>query len=110
MEDLTTMRCRPCAAGTPPLSAGDAGRMLAQVPGWSISRNELERTFSFKNYYQTVSFVNAVVWIAHQEDHHPDIEFGYKACRIRFSTHSIGGLSPNDFICAAKINGLLAAT
>lgn len=109
MENLTTLRCKPCATGTSPLSPSEVIELLGHVPGWSVIQGKLDRTFTFKNYYQTVSFVNAVAWIAHQEDHHPDIEFGYKACRICFSTHSIGGLSPNDFICAAKINGLLAS-
>ena len=109
MENLTTQRCKPCAAGTLPLSAEEVSRLLADLPGWLLAQSELERTFAFKNYYQTVSFVNAVAWIAHQEDHHPVVEFGYKTCRVRYSTHSIGGLSLNDFICAAKVNALLPA-
>lgn len=77
------------------------------VSGWQIVGRELQRTFNFKNYYQTVSFVNAVAWVAHTEDHHPDITFGYKTCSVRYTTHEAGGLSEKDFVCAAKINELL---
>lgn len=69
----------------------------------------IERTFTFKNYYHTLAFVNAVAWIAHQEDHHPELSFGYKQCRVRYTTHAVGGLSENDFICAAKVDRLLTA-
>jgi 4a-hydroxytetrahydrobiopterin dehydratase len=81
---------------------------LNQTPGWSLDGQNasIHRTFSFKNYYQTVAFVNAAAWIAHQQDHHPDISFGYRDCEIRYATHSVGGLSENDFICAAHINQL----
>ena len=81
---------------------------LQKLSGWSYENGVIVRTFTFKNYYQTVSFVNAVAWIAHQEDHHPDIAFDYKTCRVVYSTHAIGGISENDFICAAKINALLS--
>jgi 4a-hydroxytetrahydrobiopterin dehydratase len=66
----------------------------------------LERALEFKDFYRTMSFVNAVAHIANVEDHHPDLEVGYNYCRISYSTHSIGGLSQNDFICAAKIDRL----
>jgi 4a-hydroxytetrahydrobiopterin dehydratase len=91
------------------MTPAEIQRMLASVPGWTLENGEITRTFTFKNYYQTVSFVNAAVWIAHQEDHHPQIEFGYKTCRVRYSTHAIQGISENDFICAAKINALAPA-
>jgi 4a-hydroxytetrahydrobiopterin dehydratase len=107
-DDLLQQHCKPCEAGMPPLARDAIDRFLARVPGWELSDGELVRTFSFKNYYQTVSFVNAVAWLAHREDHHPDMEFGYKTCTVRYCTHSIGGLSENDFICAAKINALAA--
>ncbi len=82
-------------------------KILPRVSGWESTGKEIAKTFIFKDYFQTTAFVNAVAWIAHEEDHHPDIEFSYKKCRIRYSTHAIGGLSENDFICAAKINRLL---
>ena len=105
--NLNEAHCTPCHGGTPPLAAVRARELLAELPGWTIANNVLVRDFTFKNYYETVSFVNAVAWIAHREDHHPAIEFGYKTCRVRYSTHAIGGLSENDFICAAKVNALL---
>lgn len=89
-----------------PLEEERIRALLAEVPGWTLEGREIVRTCAFKNYYRTVAFVNAVVWVAHREDHHPEIAFGYKTCTIRYTTHAIGGLSENDFICAAKINAL----
>lgn len=108
MSDLTKKSCKPCAPGTPPLTRGQANELLAQVPGWSLNdaATELSRTFKFKNYYETLAFVNAQAWVVHREDHHPDLEVGYNRCHMRFSTHSIKGLSENDYICASKINAL----
>ncbi len=106
MSDLAVRACSPCSGGEAPLDEVRIQALLAEVPGWTRDGNAIARTFVFKNYYRTVAFVNAVVWIAHREDHHPDIAFGYKTCTIRYSTHAIGGLSENDFICAAKINAL----
>ncbi len=82
-------------------------RTLGDVDGWSFEEGEIVRTYTFKNYYQTIAFVNALAWVAHAEDHHPDIEVGYKTCKVRYSTHAIGGISENDFICAAKINAVV---
>lgn len=105
-DSLARRHCRQSEDGDPPLTAAQARKLLAQVPGWKLAKGRLVRVFAFKNYYQTTAFVNAVAWIAHREDHHPDIEFGYKSCTVRYSTHSVGGLSDNDFICAAHINAL----
>ncbi len=66
----------------------------------------IAKTWSFKNFHETMAFVNALAWVAHREDHHPDMSVGYDRCRVEFSTHSIGGISENDFICAAKIEAL----
>lgn len=109
MSDLTQMRCKPCEGGTQPLSATEGEKLLQQTPGWVLndSGDEISRTYEFKNYYQTIAFVNALAWVAHREDHHPDLEVSYKRCHVRYSTHAIGGLSENDFICAAKVNALL---
>jgi 4a-hydroxytetrahydrobiopterin dehydratase len=79
------------------------------VNGWAQRGHELVKTYPFKNYYETMAFVNATAWISHQEDHHPDLEVGYRQCCVRYSTHAIGGLSENDFICAAKLDALQAA-
>ena len=112
MTNIKSKTCKACAPGTPPLTRAAATKLLVQTPAWAINdtTTELNRQFKFKNYYETMAFVNALAWIAHQEDHHPDIEVGYNRCRVRFSTHSIKGLSENDFICAAKINALLGNT
>ena len=79
---------------------------LSKLKGWTRTGNEIRKTLSFKNFYETMSFVNAVAHIANQLDHHPDMEVGYNKLTIRFSTHSVGGLSENDFVAAGKIDRL----
>jgi 4a-hydroxytetrahydrobiopterin dehydratase len=108
MNDLTAKRCVPCEGGVAPMQADEAQKMLGQLNDWQLdaSGKEIARSFKFKNYHETMAFVNALAWIAHSEDHHPDLEVGYNRVNVRFSTHSIGGLSENDFICAAKIDAL----
>ncbi len=100
------MRARE--GGVAPMDAGAARDMLGQLNDWELdeSGKEISRSFKFKNNYETMAFVNALAWIAHREDHHPDLQVGYNRAHVRFSTHSIGGLSENDFICAAKIDAL----
>jgi 4a-hydroxytetrahydrobiopterin dehydratase len=80
----------------------------AQVAGWSLNDagTRISKTYQFKNYYQTMAFVNAVAWVAHHEDHHPDMEVSWNRCVVRYTTHAINGLSENDFICAAKVDRL----
>jgi 4a-hydroxytetrahydrobiopterin dehydratase len=106
---LTTKRCVPCTSATPRVGAEQARTLLSEVPGFELdsSATHISRSFGFKNFHETMAFVNAVAYIAHREDHHPDLEVSYKTCRVTFSTHDVGGLSENDFICAAKINALL---
>lgn len=105
--NLSTRRCQPCEGGVPPLSTAAATDLLAELDGWQLIDNKIGKTFSFKNFYQTISFVNAVAWIANREDHHPDMTVSYGSCQVTYSTHAINGLSENDFICAAKIDLLL---
>ncbi|MHB8622339.1 MAG: 4a-hydroxytetrahydrobiopterin dehydratase [Sulfuricaulis sp.] len=109
MTDLKNQSCKPSAPGTPPMSRDRAADLIQKTPGWSLNpaASEISRTFKFKNYYETMAFVNALAWVAHREDHHPDIEVGYNRCHVRFSTHTVKGLSENDFIGAAKLNALL---
>jgi 4a-hydroxytetrahydrobiopterin dehydratase len=111
MNDLTQKTCLPCEGGVKPLDREQAAALAQQTPGWTVDEGvtEIARTFELKNYYQTMAFANAVAWVAHREDHHPDMEVSFKRCRVRYSTHAIGGLSENDFICAAKINALQGA-
>ena len=110
---LRDRHCQALPAGTPPLAAEKAVALLSQLSShtWRISDDgkSLRRAFKFKDFHRTMAFLNAVAWIANAEDHHPDFEAGYNYCRMEFSTHSVGGLSENDFICAAKVDALLAA-
>lgn len=106
-EDLSQKRCKPCEGGTKPLNRVMVEGFLADMPGWEFQNDWIVKTFSFKNYYETMAFVNAVAFISHQEDHHPDLEVGYKTCKMKYTTHAIKGLSENDFICAAKADKLL---
>lgn len=106
MNDLTNQKCKPCEGEAAPLSADEAAALLKQLDGWHSQDQQINKSYSFKNYYQTMAFVNAVAWISHREDHHPDMVVGYNQCAITFTTHAIGGLSENDFICAAKIDKL----
>ncbi len=109
MTDLADKRCKPCEGGVAPLSAAKA-RLLAKKldKGWRIAPDSksVSRAYKFRDFYRTMSFVNAVAHVANTEDHHPDLQVGYDTCRISYSTHAIGGLSLNDFICAAKIDRL----
>jgi 4a-hydroxytetrahydrobiopterin dehydratase len=109
MSDLASGRCKPCEGGVPALTPAEAAALALQLQaGWAVVDNakSLQRSFKFKDFYRTMSFVNAVAHIANTEDHHPDLEVGYDSCLITYATHSIGGLSHNDFICAAKIDRL----
>jgi 4a-hydroxytetrahydrobiopterin dehydratase len=90
-----------------PISAKQIEKYLAEIgPVWTINteNNSIEASFNFKNYYETMAFTNAVAWIAHQRDHHPEIRLTYDCCHISYKTHSINALSENDFVCAALIN------
>ncbi|MES2355727.1 MAG: 4a-hydroxytetrahydrobiopterin dehydratase [Pseudomonadota bacterium] len=104
--DLTNKRCKPCEGGVPSLTSQEAEALLKNVSGWQLQGNEIKRTYQFKNYYETMAFVNASAWISHREDHHPDLLVGYNKCEVRYTTHAINGLSENDFICAAKLDAL----
>lgn len=109
MNDLTQKHCKPCEGGIAPLSRPDAEAMLKQLnPAWRLAEDgkSIRREWKFRNFFHTMSFVNAAAHIANTEDHHPDMEIGYGYCRMTFNTHAIGGLSENDFICGAKVDGL----
>jgi len=112
MTALTERHCRRLNKGDPSLPAEQAPALLKELHGdWSLSTegDAISRRFRFGNYYETIAFVNALAWIAHREDHHPDLEVGYNRCTVRYSSHAVGGLSENDFICAAKIDALVPA-
>ena len=106
MANLADRTCRPLPAGSPALDRGRIDSLLKEIPGWTYDGKVIAKSWAFGNYHETMAFVNAVAWLAHREDHHPDMSVGYNRCRVEFSTHSIGGISENDFICAAKIEAL----
>lgn len=110
MTDLVHKHCTRPEKGGFPLPAEEVEQFKPQLHGdWSVSDDgkRISRDFEFKNFYHTIAFVNALAWIANQEDHHPDLEVSYKHCVVHFTTHALGGLSENDFICAAKADALL---
>jgi len=109
MSELSEKRCRPCEGGVAAYTAAEARAALEQLgDGWALIENDraIKREFAFRDFYRTMSFVNALAHIANIEDHHPDLEVGYNYCRVRYWTHAVGGLSENDFICAAKADQL----
>lgn len=111
MTSLTESRCITPKQGLRLLAPSEVDPLLAQIqPDWEIDGDTqcISRTFKFSNYYETIAFVNALAWIAHGDDHHPDLEVGYNRCVVRYTTHAVKGLSKNDFICAAKIDKLTA--
>jgi 4a-hydroxytetrahydrobiopterin dehydratase len=105
MSDLATGHCRPLE-GQAPMSAAEVARRLAQAPGWSLVDGAIQKRYDFADYHRTMAFVNALAWVAHVEDHHPDLLVSYNRCTVRFNTHAVGGISINDFICAAKVDAL----
>ena len=109
MHDLLSLSCKHYSNEDTKLTETEITSLLTKTTGWTLSqadKNIITKDFKFKNYHQTIEFINAVAWIVHQQDHHPEITITYNTCHIEFSTHSINGLSLNDFICAAKINTL----
>jgi 4a-hydroxytetrahydrobiopterin dehydratase len=105
--DLSQGKCKPCEGGVPPLADDEIAGLMTKLPGWSRIGHAIAKTWHFKNYHETMAFVNATAWVSHREDHHPDLHVGYNQCTVSYTTHAIGGLSENDFICAAKIDALL---
>jgi 4a-hydroxytetrahydrobiopterin dehydratase len=106
VRDLAQGRCKPCEGGVDALKPAEVENLLKQLDGWALENGAIAKTYSFKNHYQALAFVNAAAWISHREDHHPDMTVGYNTCRVAYVTHAIGGLSENDFICAAKLDKL----
>jgi 4a-hydroxytetrahydrobiopterin dehydratase len=106
MDGLARKKCQPCEGGVAPLTESQLTPLLKGLPGWARDGKAISRTYAFGNYHETVAFVNATAWISHREDHHPELTVGYNQCKVSYWTHAIGGLSENDFICAAKIDAL----
>ena len=111
MSDLVPLaqaHCLPRRGSEHRLNPARVRELMPQIPGWDLVEDghALSRTFEFANYYETMAFVNALAFMAHREDHHPDLGVHYNRCVVRFSTHDVGGLSENDFICAARAQAL----
>lgn len=102
---LSAQHCKPCKGGTAPMTREQALATLNQIADWELSDDAkvISRRFHFKNFHQTMAFINAMAEIANAQDHHPDFSAGYNYCQVNYTTHAIGGLSENDFICAAKV-------
>ena len=106
VEELVRKKCAPCEGGVDPLTDAQIGPLLKGLSGWQRDGVKIFKEYKFKDHYQTQAFTNAVMWVSHREDHHPYLIVGYNTCRVEFWTHAIGGLSENDFICAAKVDML----
>lgn len=107
-EELHKIRCVGCEGGIPAMTADEIKSLVPQIENWTVSDDNkmLSKRYTFKGFYKTMSFVNAIAWIANQENHHPDLEVGYNYCLVKYTTHAVNGLTKNDFICAAKVDRL----
>ncbi|MEO8011040.1 MAG: 4a-hydroxytetrahydrobiopterin dehydratase [Dokdonella sp.] len=108
-EELVRARCKPLKGAEHRLDAATVRDALDVLADWQLDAQgqTIGKTFAFDDFHRTMAFVNALAWIAHQQDHHPDLEIGYSRCIVRYSTHDVGGVSHNDLICAAKVDALL---
>ena len=108
MPALADQHCQPLE-GQPPMAPDAIAQHLGRVTGWALVDGAIQKRYDFADFHRTMAFVNALAWIAHVEDHHPDLAVSYNRCTVRYNTHSVGGISINDFICAAKVDALLSA-
>jgi 4a-hydroxytetrahydrobiopterin dehydratase len=106
LQSLASQHCVNAGA-LKACGADEIDAHLAVLPEWRLENGEIAKTFKFADYYRTMAFVNALAWISHREDHHPDLSVHFNRCRVAYSTHALGGISRNDFVCAAKIEMLL---
>lgn len=106
-HDLLALRCQHTETG---LSQAEIEVHLKLTPGWAQDGARIVKTYQFENYYQALAFVNAIAYTIHAEDHHPELVLTYNRCIVRFDTHTVndgkGGISINDFICAAKLDAI----
>jgi 4a-hydroxytetrahydrobiopterin dehydratase len=104
VEQLLTSRCREVKGNA--MNAGDVAAQLKVLDQWTVDDGALKKVYRFKNYYETLAFVNALAYMVHREDHHPDLHISYNRCEVRYNTHSVNGISENDFISAAKADAI----
>ncbi|WP_426688738.1 4a-hydroxytetrahydrobiopterin dehydratase [Rhodanobacter ginsengiterrae] len=109
-HELSTKHCQARKGKEHALDAADIAELLQRLPGWKLANDgkAIVKDFRFPDFHHTLGFINAVGFMANHEDHHPDLEAGYGHCQVLWSTHDVGGLSLNDFICAARLEALLA--
>ncbi|MDG2539897.1 4a-hydroxytetrahydrobiopterin dehydratase [Dyella jiangningensis] len=109
LSPLASQHCTPRKGKEHALDAAKVAELLAALPGWQTTEDgkAIVKDFKFRDFHHTLGFINAVGFMANQEDHHPDLEAGYGHCQVLWSTHDVGGLSLNDFICAARVEALL---
>ena len=107
-DQLRALAAQHCRPGAPLLTDAELRDRLARLPGWTHAGHRIEKTFRFADYHRTIAFVNAVASVAHAEDHHPDMTVHYDRCTVAWSTHSAGGVTLNDCICAAKVEAMAA--
>lgn len=107
VQQLLASHCREIKGAA--LGEAEVFAQLTVLPQWTQNAGTLTKTYRFKNYYETIAFVNALAFIVHREDHHPDLHVGYNRCEVRYNTHSVNGISDNDFICAAKADAIYSA-
>ena len=109
LQQLANEHCQPRKGGEHAITGASAQELLRALPGWTLAADgkEISKDFKFSDFHHTIGFVNALAHFANREDHHPDLEVGYGHCRVQWSTHDVGGLSLNDFICAAKTEQLV---
>ncbi len=110
MTTLATLQEQNCIHTTTALTPAELSGYLALLHAWQVDEGMITRSFNFANYYETLAFVNAIVWMIHVQDHHPQLLVTYNRCIVRYNTHSVddgnGGFSENDFICAAKVDAM----
>lgn len=106
MSDLTQKHCKACEGGVPPLTREEIAKLHPKIPNWILSADakSMSKHFKFKDFHQTMDFVNKIAAMANEEGHHPDMKVGYNYCTVEYTTHALKGLSENDFICAAKVD------
>jgi 4a-hydroxytetrahydrobiopterin dehydratase len=104
-QRLLALHCRPLDASSA-LKTEDLAAQLREFSGWNVEGGAIVRTYAFANYFETIAFVNALAYMVHREDHHPDLSVGYNRCTVRFSTHSADGVTQNDLICAARTDAI----